>query len=243
MKVLYALHDAMVKPMPGDAMAPYARRVVVRGQGRPELRVVLRKGVVFHNSDPLTAEDMKFAFERYQGAAAKLLDRVAAVEIVDAHRVRFRLKEPWPDFLTFYASSAAGAGSIVPKKSSRRSATRASRGRRSAPDRTARRSTPASSWCSRPTTATGARLPHQAPGVEGRARGRDRLRHVRARRGRHHLLALRAPWANEVKRTAGLKLVPPCISASPVARLRAAADRTESRPGTTGACGLPPRLP
>ena len=30
-------------------------------------------------------------------------------------RVRFRLKEPWPDFLTFY-SSATGAGWIVPKK-------------------------------------------------------------------------------------------------------------------------------
>jgi peptide/nickel transport system substrate-binding protein len=34
---------------------------------------------------------------------------VAAVEIVDPLRVRFRLKQPWPDFLTFY-SSTTGAG-------------------------------------------------------------------------------------------------------------------------------------
>jgi len=30
--------------------------------------------------------------------------------------VRFRLKEPWPDFMTFYASPATGASWIVPKK-------------------------------------------------------------------------------------------------------------------------------
>jgi peptide/nickel transport system substrate-binding protein len=37
------------------------------------------------------------------------------VEAPDPSRVRFRLKQPWPDFLTFYAS-ATGAGWIVPKK-------------------------------------------------------------------------------------------------------------------------------
>src|SRR6266498_1328703 len=78
---------------------------------------VLRKGVVFHNGDPLTADDVKFSFERYRGAASKLLkDRVTAVEVVDPHRVRFRLKEPWPDFLTFYGTPATGAAWIVPKK-------------------------------------------------------------------------------------------------------------------------------
>jgi peptide/nickel transport system substrate-binding protein len=37
------------------------------------------------------------------------------VEIPDAQRVRFKLKQPWPDFLTFYVG-ATGAGWIVPKK-------------------------------------------------------------------------------------------------------------------------------
>ena len=40
---------------------------------------------------------------------------MAAVETPDARHIRFRLKEPWPDFLTYYAS-ATGAGWIVPKK-------------------------------------------------------------------------------------------------------------------------------
>src|SRR6266705_1095915 len=42
-------------------------------------------------------------------------DRVAAIEIVDPQHVRFQLKDPWPDFLTFYAT-VTGAGWIVPKK-------------------------------------------------------------------------------------------------------------------------------
>src|SRR4029450_8589789 len=48
---------------------------------------------------------------------AKLLkDKVSAVEVVDPYRVRFRLKEAWPDFMTFYATPASGAAWIVPKK-------------------------------------------------------------------------------------------------------------------------------
>ncbi len=38
------------------------------------------------------------------------------VEIVDPNRVRFRLTEPWPDFMTYYGSLTTGAGWIVPKK-------------------------------------------------------------------------------------------------------------------------------
>ena len=30
--------------------------------------------------------------------------------------MRFVLKEPWPDFMTFYGTTATGAGWVVPKK-------------------------------------------------------------------------------------------------------------------------------
>src|SRR2546427_2492707 len=114
--VMYAIHDAMVKAMPGNPVAP---SLAESWQMSPDGRAydfTLRKGVKFHNGDPLTAEDVKFSFERYRGAASKMLkDRVAAVETPDALHVRFRLKNPWPDFLTFY-TAASGAGWIVPKK-------------------------------------------------------------------------------------------------------------------------------
>ncbi len=60
---------------------------------------------------------MKFSFDRYRGsAAAELKARVQRVEIVDPLTVRFVLKEPWPDFMTYYGTTATAAGLVVPKK-------------------------------------------------------------------------------------------------------------------------------
>jgi peptide/nickel transport system substrate-binding protein len=115
--ILYALHDALVKPMPGNAMAPSLAESWSASKDGLTYEFVLRRGAKFHNGDPVTAADVKFSFERYRGAAAKLLrERVPVVEVLDPGRVRFRLKEPWPDFMTYYASLATGAGWIVPKK-------------------------------------------------------------------------------------------------------------------------------
>ena len=115
--VLYAIHDALVKPMPGGDNTPSLAESWTVSRDGLTYEFVLRKGVKFHNGDPVTAEDVKFSFDRYKGAAAKLLkDKVREVQIVDPGRVRFHLKEPWPDFMTFYGTSATGAAWIVPKK-------------------------------------------------------------------------------------------------------------------------------
>src|SRR5262249_12067470 len=113
----YALHDALVKPMPGNLMAPSLAESWTVSRDGLSYEFALRRGVRFHNGDAVTADDVKFSFDRYRGVAAKTLhDAVAAVEIVDPHRVRFRLREPWPDFLAFYGTPATGAAWIVPRK-------------------------------------------------------------------------------------------------------------------------------
>jgi peptide/nickel transport system substrate-binding protein len=113
----YALHDALVKPMPGNPMTPSLAESWTAAPDGLSYEFVLRKGVKFHNGDTMTAEDVKFSFERYRGVASKSFkERVAQVEIVDPYRVRFRLKQPWPDFMTFFGTPATGAGWIVPKK-------------------------------------------------------------------------------------------------------------------------------
>ena len=114
--LMYALHDALLKPMPGQASAPSLAESWSASPDGLSYEFVLRKGARFHNGEPVTAEDVKFSLERYRGAANKTLKaNVAAVEIPDPRRVRVKLKKPWPDFMTFY-TSATGAGWIVPKK-------------------------------------------------------------------------------------------------------------------------------
>ena len=115
--MLYALHDALAKPMPGKSPAPaLAESWTVSADGLV-YEFVLRKGVRFHNGDPVTAEDVKFSFERYRGIYAKnLKERVAAVETPDPTHVRFRLKQPWPDFMVYYGTLGSSAGFVVPKK-------------------------------------------------------------------------------------------------------------------------------
>src|ERR1051326_8392610 len=115
--LLYALHDGLVKPMPGHAMAPSLAESWTASQDGLSYEFVLRKGVKFHDGSPVTVDDVKFSFERYRGTSAKALkDRVARVETPDASHVRFVLKQPWPDFMTFYATPATGAAGIVRKK-------------------------------------------------------------------------------------------------------------------------------
>lgn len=114
--VLYALHDAMVKPMPDSSQAPCLAEAWSASEDGLSYEFVLRRGAKFHNGEPVTTEDVRFSFERYRGASHELMhDLVAAIETPDPQRVRFKLKKPWPDFLSFY-SSATGAGWIVPKR-------------------------------------------------------------------------------------------------------------------------------
>ncbi|HSE03126.1 MAG TPA: ABC transporter substrate-binding protein, partial [Methylomirabilota bacterium] len=115
--VLYTLHDALLKPMPGNISAPSLAESWTLAKDGVTYEFVLRKNAKFHNGDPVTAEDVKFSFERYKGASAKLLkDKVKEIQTPAPNRVRFILKEPWPDFIAFYGTSATGAGWIVPKK-------------------------------------------------------------------------------------------------------------------------------
>src|SRR5467141_4978844 len=65
--MLYALHDALVKPMPDNPMTPSLAESWSVSRDGLAYDFVLRKGVKFHNGDPVAAEDVKFSLERYRG--------------------------------------------------------------------------------------------------------------------------------------------------------------------------------
>ena len=115
--VLYALHDALAKPMPAGLSTPSLAESWTMSKDGLVYEFVLRKGIKFHNGDAVAGEDVKFSFERYRGAGAKQIkEKVREVQVVDPGRVRFHLKQPWPDFLTYFGTTASSVGWIVPKK-------------------------------------------------------------------------------------------------------------------------------
>jgi peptide/nickel transport system substrate-binding protein len=84
------LHDAVLKPLPGNAMTPSLAESWSMSPDGLVYEFVLRKSARFHNGEPVTAEDVKFSFERYRGASAKpLKDSVRAVETPDPDAFAF----------------------------------------------------------------------------------------------------------------------------------------------------------
>jgi peptide/nickel transport system substrate-binding protein len=115
--VLYAIHDALVRPLPGQKMGPSLAESWTESADGLVYEFKLRRGLKFHNGDALTTDDVKWSFERYQGAGAKeFRARMRQVEVVDPLVIRFHLKEPWPDFMTFYGTTATAAGIVLPRK-------------------------------------------------------------------------------------------------------------------------------
>src|SRR4029453_7218667 len=112
--VLYALHDALIKPLPGNLMAPSLAESWTGSADGRVYEFKLREGLKFHNGDPFTAEDVKFSFHRARARAIQ--EHVREVVGGSATRVRFVPHDPWPDFLTYYGSLVSGAGWVVPKK-------------------------------------------------------------------------------------------------------------------------------
>ncbi len=115
--IYYALHDALVRPLPGQRMGAGLAEKWSESPDGLTYEFTLRPNLKFHNGDPCTAEDVRFSFQRYKGSGAKELQaKVKQVEVVDARTVRFHLHEAWPDFMTYYGSTATASGLVVPKK-------------------------------------------------------------------------------------------------------------------------------
>jgi peptide/nickel transport system substrate-binding protein len=115
--LLYALHDALVRPLPGKKMGNSLAESWTESPDGLVYEFRLRQGLKFHNDAPVTAEDVKFSFERYKGTmASHIRSRVNAVNVVDPLTVRFELHEPWPDFMLLYGTTASAVGLVVPKQ-------------------------------------------------------------------------------------------------------------------------------
>jgi len=78
----------------------------------------LRPGIKFHNGDDLTAEDVKFSFDRLRAkdsgySYGAQVETIGSVDVVDPLTVKFKLTKRTGPFLTYMAFPGS---SIVPKK-------------------------------------------------------------------------------------------------------------------------------
>src|SRR5882762_5781668 len=83
-----------------------------------EYTFTLRQGVTFHNGDELTADDVKFSFDRLRAkdsgySYGSQVETIASVDVVDKHTVKFKLSKRTGPFLIYMAFPGS---SIVPKK-------------------------------------------------------------------------------------------------------------------------------
>src|SRR5437879_6365403 len=116
---LTALHDALVKNQ-GTQLYDHpglAERFTIAADAK-SATFTLRKGIKFHNGEPVTPQDVKFSYENYRGAKADVFKKkTERVEIVDDRTIRFLFKEPFLDFaILFGTANVAGAGWVVPEK-------------------------------------------------------------------------------------------------------------------------------
>ena len=100
--VLYALHDGMVKPMPDQPLAPSLAESFSASEDGLSYEFALREGAKFHNGDPVTARGRQVLVRALSRHVPRSDQKPGlGVETPDPQHIRFKLKAPWPDFLTF----------------------------------------------------------------------------------------------------------------------------------------------
>ena len=246
----HALHGSLrAARRPGEAHAratPRRRAWPSRGRSRKDGLVyefVLRKGVLFHNGDPLTADDVKFSCERYRGAASKpLKDRVAAVETpgssARAHPAQAALAR-LPDVLHERHRRGLDRAAQVRGEGGRRGLQEGAGGRRSLQVRLLHARRRAGAGGLRAVLAE--EPEREAPGAPGDPRRGHAAGRAQARRGGHRLLDPR-----RAGRGAAADAGPHAQARGhpgPVLALLRRPVGSRSRRGTTAACGRPRASP
>jgi peptide/nickel transport system substrate-binding protein len=112
-----AIHDCLTKKMPDGRMGPGLAKSWEMAKDGMSIKFTLNERAKFHNGEPVTAQDVKFSFERVvrpemkYTRASELIRNIDKIEIIDDHHLTFYFKSP---FLGFFEWAGPIVG-IVPK--------------------------------------------------------------------------------------------------------------------------------
>ncbi len=116
-QTLKSVYDTLVEPdQEGKLVPALAESWEVSGDGKT-WTFFLRKGVVFHNGEGLTAADVKATFERIKSEEIASPNRnefepITSIETPDDYTVVLKLNEPWSPLI---GTLGSGWGAILPK--------------------------------------------------------------------------------------------------------------------------------
>jgi len=162
----YALHDALVKPMPGNLRTPSLAESWTVSHRSAVYEFKLREGLRFTTAIP-SRRGREVQLQSCQGSA----DSPRQSRGGEGRRFlpgALHLHQPWPDFMTFYGTLVNGQLDRA-KKYLEKSAMTASRSNRWPRAYKFVSHQPASSWCWRRTKATGVRCVGEAARVQERS--------------------------------------------------------------------------
>ena len=114
---LFAIHDGLVKNLYDHK---YDQLALAEKFDFPDdaksATFRLRAGLKFHNGAPVTTEDVKWSYENYRGASAKILhEKTKSITVVDDRTIKFEFTEPFLDFpILLGTGNVCGAGWVVP---------------------------------------------------------------------------------------------------------------------------------
>src|SRR2546425_11919116 len=113
----YLVHAAMTKLLPyGYVTYGLAEHAELAADFR-RAAFRLRPGLKFHDGQPVTTADVKWTYENFKGAYAKLFhDKLEHVQVVDDRTIVFHFKEPFIDFMDLYNGGVGGIGWVVPRR-------------------------------------------------------------------------------------------------------------------------------
>jgi len=113
-KFMRLYYDKLVRLSPDIEPVPWAAEELIPVDD-VTLDVIVRSGMLFHDGEPVTVEDVQFTFEYYIekdfAYFRPFFAPIESVEIVDENTVRFHLKEPFAPLVTVTLSQLP----ILPK--------------------------------------------------------------------------------------------------------------------------------
>ncbi|MGE5653897.1 MAG: ABC transporter substrate-binding protein, partial [Bacillota bacterium] len=117
-EILFNVYEGLLKSDPKGELVPALAESWTIEDGGKLYTFKLRQNVVFHNGKTMTAEDVKFSFDRIRDKATghprqSEYQDLVEVKVIDANTVQMRLAKPQAPFLS---TLAAVSSAIIPKE-------------------------------------------------------------------------------------------------------------------------------